>query len=212
MNIAVDSSDGSPATGFVLNGEDYLKAKNAGEITAIVHSHPNNYPLPTDADLSECEKWGLPWHIVSPHLGEDGTWHTFYPSGYCAPLIGRAWVWGIHDCWALVRDWYCQHGLEIRDFERPLNPDDFLESPLFEESFRDAGFYEIKRAELKRGDALLMSIRSRGLNHVGVMTDDQRILHHLQGRLSCADLYGEGFQRATGKVLRHVNYDQIRTD
>ena len=35
---------------FILDPEDYVKADNLGEITAVVHSHPATTPQPSQAD------------------------------------------------------------------------------------------------------------------------------------------------------------------
>jgi hypothetical protein len=204
-NIAIDDSD------FNIHPQDYCSAARAGKIIAVIHSHPNGFPLPTDADLACCETSGLPWYIVSPHLDEPlGRWHGFQPSGFRAPLMGREWVWGVHDCWALVRDWYADHGLSLRDFERPTDPNDFLQNPLFEALFTEAGFCEVPRATILPGDLALMSFRSKGLNHIGVFDENLCLLHHIQGRLSRAEIYGEGLQRSTGKVIRHLEYKRLR--
>ena len=204
QNIAVDDAD------FWINPADYLAASQTGSIVGVIHSHPDSFPQPTPADLASCEKWGLPWHIVSPHLdAPHGHWHSFQPSGFRAPLIGREWVWGIHDCWTLVRDWYADHGIALPDFERPNDPEDFVKTPLFESLFPEAGFSEVPRSEAMPGDAVLMSFYSKGLNHVGVLDKNYRLLHHVQGRLSSLDLYGEGLQKATGKIVRHLDYERL---
>jgi proteasome lid subunit RPN8/RPN11 len=204
QNIAVDDAD------FRIDSADYLAASQAGSIVGVIHSHPDSFPQPTPADLASCEKWGLPWHIVSPHLDvPHGRWHSFQPSGFRAPLIGREWVWGIHDCWTLVKDWYSDHGIVLPDFERPNDPEDFVKAPLFDSLFPEAGFNEVPRSEAKPGDAVLMSFYSKGLNHVGVLDSNYRLLHHVRGRLSSLDLYGEGLQKATGKIVRHLDYERL---
>lgn len=58
-NLAQDCDE------FVLDPADYAAADWAGEIVAVVHSHPYAPAIPSHTDLHACSAAGLTWHIVS---------------------------------------------------------------------------------------------------------------------------------------------------
>jgi len=198
-NLAYDPSDQ-----FIIDANDWVRIEdNEGEIVAVVHSHPTTSAKPSEADRVACEKSNLKWWIVQPQLKD---WQYCEPCGYKAPLIGRQWVWGVTDCWSLCRDWYKEElGIELIDWVRPNNPDDFVRNPMFVDCFAKTGFRELLPTEdLQYGDLLLMSISSSGLNHIGVYLGQQTVLHHLQNRLSSRDLLDEWLLKCTGKRIRYV--------
>ena len=94
---------------FVLAADDYAAAEDAGRIVAIVHSHPDETPTPSEADRVACEATGLPWFIVAVAKDDDGAVvagevRGFTPVGFQAPLLGRQFAHGVLDCYSLVRD------------------------------------------------------------------------------------------------------------
>ena len=188
---------------FILDPEDYVKADALGEITAIVHSHPVTPPSPSQADKVSCEQSGLKWHIVNP---KTETWGYCEPTGYKPPLIGRQWVWGVTDCWSLVRDYYKENkNIILKDWERPTTPEEFIKNPMFEKCAADTGFAELRPEDkLQNGDLLFMSILANGLNHVAVFIDGD-VLHHLADRLSTKEPYNQWLLKCTGKRYRYVN-------
>jgi hypothetical protein len=193
-------------TNFILDPDDFCAAETAGTVVAVIHSHPDTPPHPSAADRMACQHSEMPWHIVNPVTEE---WGLCKPEEFQADLIGREWVWNVFDCWSCVHQWYAQQGFTLSDYKRPPTPEEFEECPLFDQYWADAGFRELEDGEqLQEGDAILMSIagKTNELNHVGVIVEDGRLLHHLRGRLSSVDMYGSWLQKSTGRRLRLYNW------
>ena len=188
---------------FIIDPEDYVKADNTGEITAIVHSHPVTPPIPSQADKISCEQSNLPWYIVNPKTEE---WGFCQPEGYKPPILGRPWVWGVTDCWSLVVDWYKEEkGIKLLDYKRPTTPEEFLKNPVFEKYLPSRGFRLLEPNEkLIDGDVLAMSIFGQGLNHVAIFLNGD-VLHHLTDRLSCIEPYSEWLLKCTGGRYRYAS-------
>lgn len=192
---------------FIMDPADYVIAAEHGEVYGVVHSHPAMPPEPSEADRIGCEHSGLPWFIVNPHTGE---WGGCEPCGFKAPLVGRQWVWGVTDCWTLTRDWYAEHGVTLRDWERPATPEQFESDPMFERCWARTGFRALEDGEtIQYGDAVLMALENKRLNHIGVYVGDDLILHHIRLRLSSIDLYGGWLKKCTGLVIRHYAYREL---
>lgn len=188
---------------FRLAPDDWAAAEESGEIVRVIHSHPDLPALPSDADLVGCENSGVPWTILGIPSGAVYSWE---PTGYQAPLVGRTFHHGILDCYTLCRDYYrLEHGIELPNYDR--EDEWWLKGQtLYLDHFQEAGFFEIEVADLRRGDAVLMSIgspHSPTPNHAAVYLGDQQILQHLQDRLSSRDIFGGYFMKCTTHFLRH---------
>ena len=202
----------TPSEHFVLAAEDYAAAEEAGEIVAVMHSHPDAPARASEGDRVACEASGLPWWIVSVVPGADGKPEAgelscIEPHGYEAPLVGRPFHHGVLDCWSLCRDWYAREwGLVLPDPVRHDNWWDDGSSDLYTENLAVAGFVPVDAKDIQRGDLILMQIRSRNLvpNHAGIYLGDGLMLHHMYGRLSSRDVYGGYWVENTRLVARHA--------
>jgi cell wall-associated NlpC family hydrolase len=169
----------------------------------VFHSHPNLPAEPSQADKVACEASGLPWFILSFPSGQ---WHEMQPSGYIAPLVGRAWAHGVLDCYSVIRDWYrAERGIDLPNFDRF---DEWWKrgQSLYLDNFGSAGFEAlgtVQSQDMEIGDVLLMQVASPVPNHAAIYLGDGLILHHLQGRLSSRDVYGGYWQKITTHILRH---------
>jgi proteasome lid subunit RPN8/RPN11 len=188
------------STEFTIDPEELAEIEDKYKIQAVVHSHINVNPEPSQADLIEIERHNLPYLIVNYPLN---TYTLTYPSGYVAPYEGRLFVSGITDCYAIWRDFYQRElSVQMEDYPRIYEWWHKGEN-LYMDNYQEAGMVEIDRKELKRGDIILMRIGSQVLNHCAVYLGDNRILQHLTGRLSSIDIYGGWYQKCAGMYLRH---------
>ncbi|MDE9430591.1 C40 family peptidase [Xenorhabdus bovienii] len=189
----------SPTEQFSMHPEDYAEAEDIGTIIAIAHSHPDATTQPSQLDIAQCDLSQIPWVIVS---WPEGDIRTIMPTGGIKPLLGRPFVHGIWDCYAIVRDWYrLERNIDIPDFERS---DGWWErgENLYMKNYADAGFTECS-GELQIGDVIIMQVQANEPNHAGVYIGDGLMIHHMYGQLSNRIPYSGYWQERAVKILRY---------
>lgn len=191
------SSD--PENEFILDPADYVKARHLGTILCIVHSHSDNC-IPSQFDEHACNQGDVPWLVIDATLG---TYSKIIPTGLKKlPLIGRPFVYGLIDCFTLLKDYY-KETLNI-DLKDPYRPDDWWEIPgvnLYLDSAKEWGFYKVK--ELQIHDVLLIQLKANVPNHAAIYVGDGKIMHHVSNRLSKFDPYGGYWLKHTHSIWRH---------
>ncbi len=205
----------APGEEFRIAPEQYAEAEDVGQIIGVVHSHPDATSRPSAADVAMCNASGLPWWILS---WPEGDLRLVTPVDQ-VPLLGRAFVHGVQDCWQVCADWYArEHGLEFERFEREDGWWERADGPsLYEEQFEAAGFYPVDRPE--RGDMIVMEVgRTFRPNHAGIYLGTEPLLpgeatsvfgpgpfllHHLYGKPSEITVFGGPWWERTRMILRH---------
>lgn len=197
-NIAAD-----PEQDFEISPKIFAFYSAQGGVEAVIHSHPDGPLCPTAADMEGQVRTGLPWAIIP--LMRDGDFHRVgepivWGLTDRPPLIGRQFVHGVTDCYALIRDIFAAGKDRLKEegvtSEWPFDP---IELP---EGIRDDGwwndgkdlyldnivhlpFVEIKAHEARAGDLFLLKLLgSPKLNHGGLLISRDLLAHHLPGRLS----------------------------
>lgn len=192
----------TPETHFAISAEDYAKAEAAGTIDAVYHSHGPDSPQKFSGhDAKSCRQINIPWLLF---CSKTGNFIYADPTGN-APYQGRQWVYGVQDCYALVRDFYRREfGIVLDDFERGEELEwESKDWQMFGRHYASQGFTRIDQP-MQKGDILLMQIDAPCPNHVGVMAGDGMLFyHHLMDRLSEQSIYGGMWSKVTSYVLRH---------
>jgi proteasome lid subunit RPN8/RPN11 len=174
----VKNTHQDPANYFSVAPRTLASAMKRG-LLAVVHSHPDGFAAPSEADMRSQIDSAVPWGL----LATDGVatselvwWGAGAP---LAPVIGRHFRHGVTDCYALIKDYYSvELGISLPEFPRSWEwwnegGDGFLAG------FPAAGFVRIDASEAKPGDVWLAQIRSVVPNHGGVLLAGDMILHQL---------------------------------
>jgi proteasome lid subunit RPN8/RPN11 len=193
----------SPSEHFAISAEDYTRIEPFG-IEAIFHSHLYfSEDKFSRHDIMSCKQINEPWVM---YCLPANSWHFMDPTGN-APYLERPWIYGIYDCYGLVRDYYRREfSIQLDDYERGAEFEwKSNEWRMFEKNFKGQGFIEIGDSDIRKGDVLLMQLQADSPNHVGVIhSPSENIFYqHLLDRLSEANIYGGYWQKNTVKILRH---------
>lgn len=196
-----------PRNNFVMDIHDYAAAADQGEIIGVWHTHVECPNSPSDADLVGCENSGLPWYITSIHKSEDGFISdgpiVVNPSGFELPYLERPYVFGVLDCWSLVRDYYRREfGITLGDYPRI---EKFWEQghDFFGQNWKNEGMVKLIDREPIPGDLFILQTGHANPNHIAIYIGDDMILHHCHGRLSRRDIYAGYWHKHTMLHLRH---------
>ncbi|MFM2303505.1 MAG: Synechococcus phage [Cyanobacteriota bacterium] len=191
-----------PQSEFVIPTALYAANEKKTGIKAIFHSHTNGNPKFSAADVDLCHRTQKPLVLYDVHRNE---FSAIDPSGK-TPLIGRDFVYGIYDCFSLVRDYYAQNcGIKLPDY--PRSSDDCVwekaEWDWIDREYAKVGFREVK--EPKIGDVIAMSVGgiAPGINHLAIYLGDDKFLHQRIGRKSNIEVWGHPWVDYTIKFLRY---------
>lgn len=196
-----------PEENFLIDPKDYADVSEKHEIIGIWHTHTNKTNQASQADRVGCENTELPWLILN--INRNGRKYQFSevnvitPSGFMLPYLGRPYVFGVLDCFTLMRDYYRREfGIILPDTFRT---EEWWKKGLdtMDDYWKDHDFVDVTGDDPKRGDCFLMQMEADVPNHVGIYIGDEMMLHHLYGRLSTRDIYGGYYYKHTRRMIRH---------
>ena len=188
----------NPKNDFIIDPKDYKRISDTGDVVGVVHSHPHGKPTPSQLDRAACDKLGIPWYI----FGENDEWIKLEPSEETYDLLGRPFVYGVYDCFTILKDYFEPLDIIVNAPEYEWN---FWEKGknLYIENFEKEGFIRVTDGSLQVHDVMLMALNSDVANHAGIYVGRGRMLHHAPNRLSCRDNYNGIWKQITRIIVRH---------
>jgi|TARA_Y100000590_G_scaffold117315_1_gene134083 proteasome lid subunit RPN8/RPN11 len=192
-----------PKHDFVIDPYDYKAVADEADIVGVIHSHPGQgYPEPSPVDRAACNRLGIPWYI----FGGDDEWAKLEPKEESFELLGRPFVFGVYDCYTIVKDYFAKQDIHFR-------PDWSYEWEFWKqgknyylERYAEEGFSKVTDGSLQMHDVILMALNADTTNHAGIYVGKGKMLHHAPYRLSCRDNYHGIWNQITRTILRHRNY------
>lgn len=186
--IACANMASDPVNFFEIHPDDWLNARLIGDIIAIVHSHPNGYPVLSEMDRQMQVNSGVDWWLV---VGDEVKIFKCVPH-----LLYRDFEHIKSDCYTLIKDAYMLSGVELPEFEYDEN---WYEKGLnlYEDNLIKFSFEQVNEPQL--GDILLFKNGSSVGNHAGIYLGDGYFLHHSPKRKSRREpLGGYWYERLCG--------------
>ena len=191
---------------FVIDTNMYYEAAKLGHIAAFYHSHADEFVRPENdkfstADIDISNESGIPALLYV--LPQD-TWHVHIPDSYeHYKLIGRPFVWGIWDCYSVVRDFYRETYNWNLGFYFPPKTYDRHTDFGYEKNFSKEGFEPIPLDELQYGDAILFKMAgSDHINHSAVYLGGNKVLHQPINKTSNELILDERYLKYVSLTLR----------
>jgi cell wall-associated NlpC family hydrolase len=177
--VRLENRSTTPTDDVVLSDADLVAVSDAD---VFFHSHPDGLPCPSASDMIYQQQLGIPFVITTWPVPDFFAFGDGLPK---APLLGRAFRHGVHDCYSLMRDWYLErHG----DMGFPDQPRDWewwrgKNKNLYMDGFTALGFESISPQEaIEPGDVLLFNMLFTMPMHGAVVVDRHLLMHHGAGQ------------------------------
>jgi proteasome lid subunit RPN8/RPN11 len=200
--VPVKNISDKPMDAFMMPNGVYTQY----QVRGVIHSHnvkryPNFWPSKTDM---ECQAEALvPFAIYQTdgvQCSEPLWWGDYLLE---TQLHERPFIHGVYDCFALGRAYFKQvKNVYIKPwaYERDWETHD---ANFIEDHFSEVGFERIRKEDAKPGDVMMMAIKTRVPNHIGIILPGNLLLHHLVNRFSGRTPIGAWSRFAVG-ALRYV--------
>ena len=161
----------------VTDPRNYIKACNLGAVS-FFHSHPTPPSEIHDFEQVIANELQMNSIIYTNYLDK---FDILHPDNKIYPLENRPFLYGVFDCWTLVRDKiFLTSGRKLTNYKEPWGWWADGRS-VFLENIEKEGYHQ--SSDLRNGSVILMKWNSKTVNHIGYY-EGGRVLHHYFGGLS----------------------------
>jgi proteasome lid subunit RPN8/RPN11 len=208
-----------PTKHFRISPQEMVLIQTERRAEALLHSHPYRstdvmghryrpeYPSATDID--HFNHWGIPWGIVATD-GSGLSQFVWLDDNNRPALYGRHFIWGVQDCFSLVRDWFWV----VKKINLPNVPRRWAwwnekDTPnLFEEWFPKIGFEVIPNKIATIGDVALMRMGDNNsasvINHCAVVVNHNTLLHQGFDPIFSRDIRIDLWNKSIARFIRYT--------
>lgn len=199
--IPIPNVSEDPANTFQLDSKEFVRLQLTGEILFVVHGHIGD-STPSEHDIACCNAVNIPYLIFNRL---DYSYSVIRPEAY-KTLSGRAYEFGVQDCFEACRDWYIQHGIMVAPRLVDWEDDWWEDGNDYLVNLHKAWPFE-PATGLRYGDLITFAIGSEIENHIGVYIDRDCFFHHAVDRLSCKENLYPFWGEHIKKVYRYEGSD-----
>jgi proteasome lid subunit RPN8/RPN11 len=174
--VRLDNRSATPGEDVKLSDDELIRVAQAD---VFFHSHPDALGVPSEHDMVYQKQLGIPFVVMCLPTYDCFAWGDTLER---APIIGRGFRHGVHDCYSLVRDWYREAGIVDLD-EWPRGWEWWTRGQnLYRDNFEATGFTPIAVSEATQpGDGLLFAFNFKVPMHAAIVVDKDLLIHHASG-------------------------------
>jgi len=185
--IPFENKSDNVSNSFLINDPLFDNLYIEDKVKCIIHSH-NDHGHASKGDQIQQQELDLPFGIINlknKSITQIAFWGESIPT---EPLMKRTFFFGVWDCFALVRDFLIQK-YNIIPPDPPREYGFWLRNEsVFEDWIQEGKTPFRKISNFKNvlpGDVLFYNLfGNKYINHCGVVSDDNLVLHHFEHRVS----------------------------
>jgi proteasome lid subunit RPN8/RPN11 len=189
---------------FRMPVNDVLSAIRSKALIAYYHSHTSDSSAFSLTDMAVANEFGLPAYLYC--VGTD-EFRLYEPTGQKPGLISRPYVPMLYTCVSAVIDWFKEkYDIDLPEIE-------YTEADAISGRRIASGIAEYFKNDFKPvskvrpGDIPLMLIKTHNYpNHVGVITPEGELFHHLYQKKSRIESFDGYYKKCSSVVFRYKNF------